>query len=128
MTTLKEVRAVAELQCFGVTLFPHLLVESAKTKEDSLPLPIARGEYSYLNLGPTPDRLQGLSQSDPLGGKSFDAELDFTQTDYVENDGKVLDQDVQKDEACRKRLAFALQFFIDAEDKGRGVIEGLMRQ
>jgi transaldolase len=127
MTTVKEVVAVAELQAFGVTLFPDLLVELAETKDESLPPSVPRGEYSYLDLGPTPERLVGLCQSDPLSKQPFDARRDYTQVDLLANDGKALDQAVEGDEASRKRLEYAIRFFIEAEERAKAIIEGFMQ-
>lgn len=121
-------QAVAELQCSGVTLFPNLLAESANTKEDSLPIPVPRGEYSYLNLGPTPDRLRALSQSDPLASQSCATPFDLARTDYIKLNGKALDEAIRGDEICKERLAYAIDFFIEAEDRARMVIEGLMKE
>jgi transaldolase len=126
MATTKEVQAVAELQCFGVTLFPDLLSSLAKTRSDSIPPSVPRGKYDYLSLGPTPERLQGLLLSDPLAPASFDVEKDLTGIDYLEDDGTGLDLAIKRDEAARERLDYAIRFFIEAEEKARGVIEGFL--
>ncbi|KAL4879194.1 hypothetical protein BJY04DRAFT_194024 [Aspergillus karnatakaensis] len=117
-----EVLAMAEMGCQHITVSRKNL-ETLINTPDTLPsVEKLKATHPYADLV-TPERMKGLSATDPLAGESWNGKLADLETDYLADEGKNLDDAIQKDPIVKKRLNDAIRWFIEAEDTAKAAIE-----
>ena len=67
-----------------------------------------RPAYSYLTVGPTPERLRALLSVDPLAAADWDGKLASTDMDYLANNGTELEQAIEWNNAVPQGLSSSL--------------------
>lgn len=120
--TAIEILATAELGCHHITIQAELLKTLMETPA-TLPSATSRKTSCTYRTLTTPQRLRGLSTQDPLAGPGWDGVLASMKTDYISNDGALLDECIREDVIVNARLNDATQFFLDAENDARLAIE-----
>ncbi|KAH8817420.1 transaldolase [Xylogone sp. PMI_703] len=122
-----EIFAMAEIGCHHVTIQPHNLKTLMETPDSLPPISSEKPTHPYKQLA-TPERLKVLSTLDPLSGPNWDGVLATMKTDYVANSGVLLDKFLKEDPVAGKRFNDAIKFFIEAENKAKGIIEKKIKE
>lgn len=131
-----EVLANAELGCQHITILAPHLEELAKTRlddaaRDKYPflknLPAKKQEPYYANLQ-TPERLKGHANIDPLAGPGWNGKLPDIHADYLADNGKLLAQYMDQDEAVVRKMKDVLGAFNGGDAVAREAIEAEMKK
>ncbi|VUC29132.1 unnamed protein product [Clonostachys rosea] len=123
--SLEEVLAMAELGCQHITVSKDNYRQLIASPDQSPAITHAKPTHPYATLS-TPERLKSLAQKDPLSAtenKGLSASLD---TDYVAQNGKILDAAIERDSVAGKRMNDAMKFFTESEEKAKQIIEAEM--
>ncbi|KAL4861506.1 hypothetical protein BDV12DRAFT_207969 [Aspergillus spectabilis] len=121
-----EVMAMAEIGCQHITVSRKNLEALINTPDDLPPVETLKAAHPYADLV-TPDRLKGLSRTDPLAGVGWDGKLASVSTDYLADGGARLDQEIELDPIVTKRIHEAMRWFIEAEETAKAAIEGAIK-
>lgn len=112
--------AAAEMGCHSVTIPFKVIDQLAGLKYNASEQPgelVPKPAHPYKDAGPTPARLAGLSQTDPLV-PDWDGKLASTEIDYLANGGAALDEAIKSDPVAAYRLAEALKIFVGDDESG----------
>lgn len=125
-----EVVATAEIGVADATVSPSILRDLFAKASSSPPFDTPRQLDAYADANVTfPPRLAHLLKVDLhnpewsgeyYGGRGEDL-------DWLADCGKRLDEAIEADEPAKTRLAFALEFFVQQENKSREIIEALIK-
>lgn len=124
----KEALACGEMGCQSATPSAEVLAELMKTPADKPASKDARPMYSYLTVGPTPQRLLSLMKVDPLAAADWDGKLASTDIDYLKNNGEELEKAIEADPITKTRLHEALELFKGGELKSKAFIEKALKE
>ncbi|KAI5884983.1 aldolase [Schizophyllum commune H4-8] len=124
----KEALACGEMGCQSATPSAEVLAELLKTPADKPVSNKPRPAYSYLTVGPTPERLRALLSVDPLAAADWDGKLASTDIDYLANNGEELEKAIERDPITKNRLYDALELFKGGELKSKALIEKVMAE
>ena len=104
-TRLVEALACGETGCDSATPSTEVLAELLKTPADKPVSNKPRPAYSYLTVGPTPERLRALLSVDPLAAADWDGKLASTDIDYLTNNGEELVKAIERDPVTKEPAA-----------------------
>ena len=114
--------------CQSATPSAEVLAELLKTPADKPVSNKPRPAYSYLTVGPTPERLRALLSVDPLAAADWDGKLASTDIDYLANNGAELEKAIERDPITKNRLRDALELFQGGELRSKALIEKVMAE
>ena len=123
-----EALACGEMGCQSATPSAEVLAELLKTPADKPVSTKPRPAYSYLTVGPTPERLRALLSVDPLAAADWDGKLASTDIDYLANNGAELEKAIERDPITKNRLRDALELFQGGELRSKALIEKVMAE
>ncbi|KAL1751314.1 hypothetical protein FB107DRAFT_278777 [Schizophyllum commune] len=104
-TRLVEALAFGEMDYDSATPSTEVLAELLKTPADKPVSTKPRPAYSYLTIGPTPERLRALLSVDPLAAADWDGKLASTDIDYLTNNGEELEKAIERDPVTKEPAA-----------------------
>jgi hypothetical protein len=118
----EEVLAMAELGCQHVTVSQDNYRQLIASPDESPATTHSKPTHPYAGLS-TPERLQSLAQKDPLSAAEKNGLVASLDTDYVAQNGKILDAAIERDSVAGKRMNDAMKFFTEWEEKAKQIIE-----
>lgn len=125
-----EVVATAEMGIANATISAPILRDLFKTSSSDPVVNTPRPNDVYANASPIPTRLAELLKVDLLDS-SWDGtyyEGKGETLDWLADNGKRLDEAIEKDLPAKTRLAHALNFFVEEEEKSKALIESLIEK
>ena len=125
-----EVVATAEMGIANATISAPILRDLIKTPSSDPLVNTPRPNDVYANTSPLPARLTMLLKVDLLDstwdGTYYDGKGE--SLDWLAENGKRLDEAIEKDLPAKTRLADALKFFVQEEEKSRAFLEALIEK
>lgn len=128
---INEVLATAELGCQHLTVLPSHLKSLAETPLDETAFnkfpwlanpPVKKETPYYAKMSSNP-RFTAHSISDPLAGEDWDGTFASPNTNFLADNGKLLDEAIANDAAMTRKLKDVLNCFLEADFKAKDAIE-----
>ncbi|KAJ7636838.1 hypothetical protein FB45DRAFT_788926 [Roridomyces roridus] len=124
----QEAMACGEMEMHHATISAEVLAQLAALPATSSPsaripgVPKVDMTKPYENARPTPERLANVSKTDPIKPE-WDGVRASTDIDYLADNGKALQDAIERDPATKQRLYEALELFKGGELRSKALIE-----
>lgn len=128
---MNEILATAEIGCQHITILAHHLKElqeipfdeTALAKYPFLKNPPPKKQEPYYKALETPERLKGHAKIDPFAGPDWNGKLADIHSDYLADNGKLLEEYMVQDAAVVRKMKDVLGAFNGGDAKAKAAIE-----